>query len=244
MKTRSLYNRSNLAFRDDDYSPARGVSLWESCPMLAIRQDPAVGFEFFDEFHDLKLAGTDIGWTRTNTGSGTSVIGDAAGGVLVCTNATADNDMLQFQWNCENFAMAAGKPCWFEAKLKVNEKTESDVFVGLMITDTSIVVSAPSDGIWWRKDDGDANLDFVTSASSTATASTAVATIADDTYVKLGFFFDGASTVYGYVDGVLKATHTANIPTTELTPSFAIQQGEATNAKILSVDYIRAVQIR
>lgn len=244
MRTRSLYNRHNWALRDEDYSPARGLSLWESCPILPSEQDPAVAFTFFDEFQDWKLAGTDIGWARTATGAGTSVIGDAAGGVLVNTCSTSDNDMIQAQWNSEGFALATGKPCWFEARLKINETIQSDMFVGLIVTDTSIVVSAPSDGVWFRKDDGDTNFDFVTSASSTATATTAVGTAVDDTYVKLGFFYDGAGSVFGYINGVLVATHTANIPTTELAPSFAIQQGEGTNAKILSIDYIKAVQIR
>lgn len=243
MQTRSLYSRSNLAFRDTDYSPARGVSLWESCPILALNQDPRTGHIFFDDFHDFKLSGTDIGWTRTATGAGTSVISDAAGGVLLNTNAAADNDMIQIQWNSEIFAIATGKPLWFEARVKTSDATQSDLYVGLAVLDTSIVVSEPSDGIWWRKNDGDANLDFATAASSTETATTALATLVADTWVRLGFFYDGAGSVLAYVDGVLKATHTTNIPSTELTPSFAIQNGEAV-AKTGSVDYIKVVQIR
>jgi len=54
---------------------------------------------------------------------------------------------------------------------------------------------------------------------------------------------DGASVEY-WVNGVRVATSTTNIPNDELLRiSFALQAGEITNAKTLSVDYIRAVQI-
>jgi hypothetical protein len=243
MRTQTFYNSRNLVIWDRDYSPTRGASLWETCPIHAINQDPLVGHVFFDDFHDFKLSGTDIGWTRTATGAGTSVISDAACGVLLNTNAAADNDMIQIQWNSEIFLPAASKPLWFEARVKVSDATQSDMYVGLAVLDTSIVVSEPSDGIWWRKNDGDALLDFATVGTSTETASTSQGTLVDDTWVRLGFFHNGNGSVYSYINGVLKATHTTNIPATELTPSFAIQNGEGV-AKTGSVDYIKVVQIR
>lgn len=246
MATRSIHRRDNLTFYDPRWSPTKppvGQGIWWTCPQLAAL-DPRTAFSFFDDFFEFRLAGTDIGWIRTATGAGSSVISDAAGGVLLNTNAAADNDMIQLQWNSENFKLAANKPIWFEARVKVSDKTQSDLLVGLAITDTSLIVSAPSDGVYFLKNDGDANINCVTMLNTTATSTDSALDMVDDTFVRLGFFCDGVSAVYFYVDGVLVATHTTNIvDDEELTVSFAIQNGEGV-AKNASIDYIKAVQIR
>jgi len=244
MKTRSFYTSSNLHYWDQDYSPTRKASLWESCPILAINADPAVGHIFFDDFQEFRLAGTDIGWINTETGAGTELIGDAAGGVLILTNAVADNDSHELQWNGEQFKLATGKPLWFEARIKVNESIQHDLLIGLCITDTTLI-DGHSDGVYFGKDDGDQNINFVTNKNTTPTSTDTTADLADDTWVRLGFFFDGAGSVFAYVNGVLKATHTTNIPDDEeLAVSICTQAGEATNVKILSIDYVKVVQIR
>ena len=63
--------------------------------------------------------------------------------------------------------------------------------------------------------------------------------MANDTFVRLGFFYDGASAIEYSVNGVTKGTSvTTNLVDDEdLTVSFAIQNGEAV-AKTMTVDYI------
>lgn len=246
MNTKAKYTRRNLAFRDNDYSPANGVSLWETCPQLAAL-DPATAHTFFDDFYRVDITGADVGWISTETEGGTGdaaiTVTDAAGGVLSIVNDDLDNDSVELQWNCELFKLAADKPCWFEIRLKVSEATQSDFFVGLAKTNTT-VIDSPADAIGFKTDDGDANIDFLTDKNGTPTATDTGSDLVADTWVKLGFFFDGDGSTLAYVDGVLKATHTTNIcDDEEMTVTIAWQNGSA-GAKTMSVDYVKVVQVR
>jgi len=51
-------------------------------------------------------------------------------------------------------------------------------------------VDAVSDGIFFSKDDGDTNLDFRVEKDGTETATAAVATVADDTFITATWFID------------------------------------------------------
>lgn len=246
MNTKAQYARKNLAYRDADYSPAKGVSLWETCLQLAAL-DPATAFTFFDDFFRIDITGGDVGWVSTETEAGAGdaaiTIDDAAGGVLKIVNDAADDDSVELQWSSENFKLASGKPCWFEIRLKASDATQSDLAVGLYITDTT-VIDGGTDGVFFRKNDGDANIMFVTEKNSTETETDTTSDLADDTWVKLGFFFDGAGSVLAYVNGALKATHTTNIcDDEELAVTIAWQNGAAA-AKTLYVDYVKVVQVR
>jgi hypothetical protein len=66
-----------------------------------------------------------------------------------------------------------------------------------------------------------------------------VATLANNTFVSLGFYYDGVSQVQYFVNGVSAgASVTTNLPDDEdMTVSFAIQNGEAV-AKTMTVDYV------
>ncbi len=245
MQTRGIWERFNHSFIDKDYSPA--ASLWRTCPQLAA-MDPGTAFTFFDDFYEFQINNANhLGWISTETEGGAGdaaiTIDDAAGGVLKIVNDGADNDSVELQYHAELFKMATGKPCWFETRVKISDATQSDFAVGLVATDTT-VIDGTDDGVYFKKDDGDANIDFVTTKNGTGTATDTTVDAADNTWVKLGFFFDGASTVYGYVNGVLKVTHTTNIcDDEELTVTLAVQNGEAA-AKTFYVDYVKAVQVR
>lgn len=186
-------------------------------------------------------------WTLTTVeagaGSATEAIGNLAGGILVITNDNADDDADWFQSTREVFRMTLGQRTLFGIRFKVSDATQIDVAVGLQITDTTPL--AVTDGIYFRKDDGDAFLDFVVIKDSVATTVTAVGTLVNDTHITLGFEYDGASAVYPWVDGVRQdPVAVTNLPNDEeLAISFGIQNGEAA-AKIMSVDYIYAAQER
>lgn len=247
MNTRAIWYRSNLSFLDQDYSPAQGASLWGSCPQLAAL-DPAVAHVFFDDFYDL-LDGTTK-WIYTEVGAGGAISQpDAAGGICRLTTDALDNDSVQVQKIGESFKLATGKPLWFEARLRLvtaAKHVQSDVLVGLAITDTTLlpIGSLPTDGVYFRKDDGTALFGAITNKDSAETATPSVLTFAAATYYKFGIFFDGAGSVLFYVDGALVATHILTIPDDEeLTPSIAYQNGEA-GACAIDIDYVKVVQIR
>jgi len=190
----------------------------------------------------------DIGdWTLTTVeagaGDATEAIADEAGGVLLITNDAADDDSDEFQKVGEAFKLIAGKPLYFEARVKVSDAIQSDMIIGLCITDTTLL-GGLSDGVYFIKDDGDANLDFVTEKNSTETKADTGVDLVNATYVILGFYWDGAGNVTPYVNGEAKTTHATNVPDDEeLRVSFGIKNGEAV-AKTMSVDYIKVVQKR
>lgn len=208
-----------------------------------LSMDPTRVHMYFEDFDRFAAAEWTITTTEAGAGNASEALTDADGGVLLITNDDADNDADFFQKVGESFLMAAGKKAWFKARFKVSDATQSDFVIGLQITDTTPL--DVSDGIFFQKDDGDANLDFHVEKNGTATSASAIATVADDTYITVGFYYDGVSEIKYYVDDVHKGTSvTTNLPDDEvLTVSFGIQNGEAA-AKTMSVDYILAAKER
>lgn len=198
--------------------------------------DPTRYHVWFDDFDKYTTADWTLTTVELGAGSATEAIGNADGGILVVTNDAADDDSDFFQLARETFRFETTKDLWFKARLKVSDITQSDFVVGLQITDTTPL--AVTDGVYFRKDDGDALLDCVVIKDSAATTATAAATLANDTYYEFAFHFDGKA-VYWYLDNVQIAESVlTNLPDDEeLTISFGLQNGEAV-AKIMSVDYI------
>lgn len=200
--------------------------------------------EWFDDFHNYTAGDWTVTTTEAGSGDATEAVQDAAGGVLLLTNDDADDDRDFLQWASETFKYVSGKSLTFKARFKVSDATESDFVMGLQITDTTPL--AVTDGIWFQKDDGDTNLDFHCSKDSTASDLTAIATVADDTYMEVEFHYDGSNArISVYVDGVaVGSVPLTNAPDDEeLTISFGIQNGAAA-AKTMSVDYILVRQER
>ncbi len=189
-------------------------------------------------------------WTVTETQAGATQALSSAngpGGVLLLTNSAADNDVNQLQRAVEAFKFTSGKQTWFRARLKVSDATQSDVYVGLIITDTDLV-GGITDGVYFRKDDGDAQWDIVSLMNSSGTSSTNIGTLVADTYVVLGFYYDGGTTVEAWIDGTKVATLTVALGTSlvndeELAVTVSLTNGEAV-AKTMAIDYLFACQER
>lgn len=207
--------------------------------------DPTQLHTFFNDF-DNYIASN---WIVTETqASATQALTDADGGVLLLTNSAADDDLNALQKVGESFRFQAGKKSFFKARFAVSDATQSDFVMGLQITDTTPL--AVTDGVYFRKDDGDANLDFVVVKDSTASTATAITTVANNTYITVGFYYNGvdevvyAASTNSNNPTVLGKLATTNLPDDEdLTISFGIQNGEAV-AKTMSIDYIFAAQER
>ncbi len=205
--------------------------------------DPTKYNTFFDDFHRFNSADWTITTTEAGAGSATEALTDGDGGILLITNDNADNDNDFFQKLGESFRFAAGKKMWFKARFKVSDATQSDFVIGLQITDTSPL--AVTDGVYFMKDDGDANLDFHITKDSTSTSATAISTVSNDTYLSVGFHYNGVDEMQYFVDDVKIGTSAVtNLPNDEdLTISFGLQNGEAA-AKTMSLDYILVVKER
>lgn len=200
--------------------------------------DPSSWHTYFNDFDTYTAAE----WVVTEVGTATQALTDADGGVLLVTNAAADDDSSFSQKVGESFLLQAGKKAVFKARFKVNLATESDFVIGLQITDTTPL--DVTDGVYFRKDDGDALLDIVCRKDATtgSTSATGIATVAADTYLTVAWYYDGKGNLAYFVNDVQLGTLTATstyLPDTELTVSFGVQNG-TTSATIMSVDYILA----
>lgn len=205
----------------------------------------AVYRRWFDDFDKYTTADWTLTTVETGTGNASEAVGKLDGGVLVVTNDDADDDSDFFQWARETFKFDSSKRLYGKIRCKLSDATQSDFIFGLCITDTTPLDA--SDGIFFKKDDGDAYLDFRVVKNSTATNKAAVATLADDTYFTAAFYYDpGDDKFFLYVDDVLVGAVAldANAPDDEeLTITFGVQNGSA-GAKVLSVDYIEIVKER
>lgn len=213
-----------------------------------IMPDPSSAHVWFDDFDSYTAGDWVITTVEAGTGAATEAIGNLDGGILVVTNDDADDDSDFFQWAGgagavkETFTFEDGKALWFKARFKVSDATQSDVVIGLQVTDTAPL--AVSDGVYFLKADGTTSMSLLATASSTSSTATGAATLADDTYITVGFYYDGGSNIFAFANdvrsGVLPVT---NMPTTELTISWGIQNGSA-GAKVMSVDYIFVAKAR
>lgn len=192
---------------------------------------------FFDDF-DTYTAGD---WTVTETDAGaTQALTAGDGGLLLITNTAADNDLVALQKNPAAFSFTAGKKLFFRARFKVSDATQSDLVFGLQVVDTTPL--DVTDGVYFLKADGSAAVSVVCRKNATtgSTSASSIATLADDTFITLGFAYDGegkvAYEVNGNVVGSLDAS-SAYLPDTTCTVSFALQNGEAV-AKTMTVDYV------
>lgn len=189
---------------------------------------------------DTYLAGE---WTVTEVGVATQALTNGDGGLLLVTNAAADDNSSFNQKVGESYLFETGKKLWFDCLFQTNDATQSDIVIGLQITDTTPL--DVSDGVFFLKADGAATIDLLVEKGGTATTTAAVATLADDTNVRLSFFYDGGSAIKVFANGVHVGTSvTTNLPDDEeLTITFGVQNGEAV-AKTMTLDYIMVAKER
>ena len=212
-----------------------------------LKQPDPIKYHVYHEDFD-KYTASDWVITTTEGGSGNAseALGDGDGGLLVVTNDDADDDSDEFQWAggsggvIESFKYEAAKGLYFKTRFKVNDATQSDFAVGLVITDTT-VIDGTTDGIFFRKADGATSIELVIEKDSTETT-VSCGDAADDTFMTLGFYYDPRIRKFSvYKDNVKvgSAVNTNAPDDEELAVTFAIQNGAAA-AKVMTMDYISA----
>lgn len=210
-------------------------------------------FHMFIEDWD-RYAAADYTLTESQAGA-TQALANGDGGRMLFTNSAADNDLVSLQKVGESFLFEDGKAIFGKCRFSISDLTLSDAACGLMITDTSPIVSVPSDGIYFLKTEAAAAVIFkVGKASSYTNSGTILTLTSTSTFYTLGFFCNGISksvagvTSYEFdlfagtsmnPDFITTLTVPAtNCPTTQtLTPTLALQNGAAA-AKTLTSDFM------
>ena len=212
--------------------------------------DPIKYHMYHNDFDKFVAADYTITTTEAGTGSATETVATGDGGLLVITNAAGDADLDALQWKghasgtIENYKYEAAKDLYFSCRFKVSDATQTDLAIGLHITDTD-PFGGVSDGIFFRKADGSTSLEFVVEKDSGESTLT-TATLADDTFVTVGFYYDSKDRkfhVYKDNNEIGKVVNTNAPDDEELAISFGIKNGEAA-AKVLTLDYINVAKER
>ena len=188
----------------------------------------------------------DSEWTVTRVeagaGESTATRTDFAGGALLVTTDANENDGVNMQLIGESFGLlTSAREFYFGAfGLQVSDATQSDLFLGLAVTDTDIL-GGVTDSLGFRKVDASTTLNCLVEKDSSETTATA-ATVADATALDLEFYWDGAGLEF-FVNGASVATPAVtNLPDNELMRlSLHFLAGEAV-AKTLTLDKIVAIQ--
>lgn len=224
-------------------------NLWTTCPLAEYLHDPSIGFMIDERWHSYNAASTTGDYVLTQASTGTGAISTAAPGVLeLDSNSTTSTQGATLQHNKAAFLPAAGKHIWAEFKIKIVDTYDKvELFVGLSELDTTLIASSlnsSANHIGWECVTDDGVLVFAGEKAGTRATSSA-ATIAEDTYIKLGFYVNGVTSVTQYVNGVEAGTAlaTANIPVVALYPSFVCQSA-GTNDPIMHIQGYRIFQLR
>ena len=247
-------------------------AIWFDCPEEALRWLYQPGTVMHEDF--LTYQADMSGWdTLTDSGSvaGADI---STGGLALTTAASSNSYAYAIFGNGKTgmVSLANGGRAWFEARVKVSAITSCAVNIGLALAGTNTFqaagaivdttgASATSNGsyIMFRTVAASPSvLDAVYATDGTAASTlqagstglyradgtTRLQAITADTYVKVGFRFDGTM-LWAYVDGKLvkedPVRYTAtNLPDgVTLTPYFGIKAFSSA-ARTLTVDWVAA----
>lgn len=208
--------------------------------------DPSTVHQYFNDF-DVFASGD---WTNTHTGSVTNALSNGNGGILSLANSAASADLDQLTLVTSTFAFAANAQVWFKSRFAVSNATNAIVILGLQNLNTNAL--AATDGVWFQKNSGGTSGSFIVSASSTQTTSGSSVTLANNTFVDIGFHYNGGSAptfaglsageVLLYANGGnIGQVSAANLPaaSTLLALTIAVENGTGA-ANTLLVDYVLA----
>lgn len=222
------------------------TNLWKSCPLQEYLHDPSIGVLVDESWVDYDATDT---YTLTQATTGTGAISTAAPGVLELDSASSTATQgVQIQRTKAIFVPAASKHIWAEFQFKiVDTYDKAEIFVGLSDVDTTIIATSANSSdnhIGWQCVTDNGVLLFTSEKAGTGTTS-ACATIEEATYIKLGFYVNGVTSVQQYVNGEATgdAHETANIPIVAVCPSFVCQSG-GTNDPIMHLKGYRVFQLR
>lgn len=244
-------------------SNATQSALWRGAPSPN-DNDPSRFHTFFDDFlYQASATASETNtWTLMNDGvTGTNAFQNASGGIYNIVTAAAQDDYNGIRSVSKSWLFEAGKELWLEARLRVSEAStnKSAWLVGLTDTVTTGGLQTGSSGplasydgaVLW-KDEGSMAVNFETSKTTTQNTTSAIATSVSNTWTKVGFYFDGATTTgnvtpyvdigSGWVAGTTKQITLSGLGQMYLVTT--VKAGAGGNAETLQLDYIKVVQVR
>jgi hypothetical protein len=219
------------------------------------QQQPLGMYPLPDPFHTSANTGLDVvtyandffsigtavkDWTITGTSS-TFDCASGLGGWVVLTPGGTTTASASYQTN-QGFQFVSGQSFWYLCRMKVSAVSGNKSFYfGLRAG------SSANDGIWFQKAAASTSLDLVSVVGSTSTTLvTGVTTAAADTWMDVGFYYDGTDLlVYSSDNLVARVTSpTIGASGTTLTNVLlgAVFQITPTATDTMTIDYVMAAQ--
>lgn len=222
--------------------------------------DSYVEFDDFPRFNPVQTIDavpTLADYVVTNATAGTAAVISGPGGILKLDAASVTDDQgVQVQRRIETFKPAAGKDIVFECLINNSHPTKVQLFAGLSILDTTIFASGEmtaSNYLGFVLDAteqaganaGKPSLELNSTAGSEEKLS-AVATLAANTNIRLGFHLSGLNRLTPLVNGIPgEPLVITNCPVANLAVSFATLSEATPAANPASlVDWYYCVQSR
>jgi hypothetical protein len=190
-------------------------------------------------------------WTNTLVNGSTFAHTDVAGGAVLLTTDTAENDGIKLQLGDElagageSIDLSARYPLYCGIDFAINDVDQTDFLFGVSLTDTTVLDGADT-AMYFRSVDESAALYFVTE-KDTVESATAVATMADGAYITAEFLYGVDGTVRAYINGTEQtstADSAATFPNDELMRlTLEFLTGEAI-ANTCTIRWLRMIHIR
>ena len=168
-------------------------------------------------------------WVRKTDGGGTalSIQSVRTGEALVTTGPFSGN--FQFYQMPHEVAQVGGaKGMWLEWRVKLSEVVICDLFVGVCntIPGGQNLFDNRLNAVGFRKDSGDNVIDLESTAAGVVTTGVSNSTMADDTYVRLGFkYYPKDGHLFFFVNDTFKARIMTGLPSALMALSFGIRTG-------------------
>lgn len=251
MATRGLNAAGTVSHFEDTINRSRAQNgLWKTCPLLEYIHDPTIGFLLDERFHAYDAAATTGDYVLTQAVAGSAALSTSVPGCLsINSGSTTSPQGANVQHNKAAFIPAAGKHIWAEFRVKFTGVANLNVeaAIGLFELDTTVIASSAvstSNGIGWTTVTDDGVLLFNCEKATAAVTSSAT-TIVSDTFVNLGFYVNGVTSIQQYINGVATGTAvaTANIPIVAIYPTFVCQTA-GTDQPIMHIAGYRVFQLR
>ncbi|MBW1853103.1 MAG: hypothetical protein JRJ00_00220 [Deltaproteobacteria bacterium] len=197
--------------------------------------------------------GDPLGWTSTvvEGGTGTQIFANAVtgtGDIALLTTADDDYDGGNYQLKGEAFDVVTDKKLYFGAKVKLSDATQTDLFIGLAETDTTLMATSSAhaitlggDGLFFSKLDAVTAITAKTYLDGAEVNTATVSTAMDTEYHWYEIVYEQNVCKF-YFDGDLVTTFTASFPDGQLTPSINFRAG-ADAVKTMTISNFIAVAI-
>lgn len=206
--------------------------------------DPTDPITDFNDFQQYVAAD----WTVTNTSSHATIgLTAGAGGLISLAGGSSSvtNDIAAIISNPLDFNFTSGQQVWYYVGFKATTAINDQIQLGLTTANAALT---PTAGIYFNKAAGASTIDFIVRKSSTSTTQSAVATLVDATFIRLGFYYNGKDAVDVFVNDskVYSQTVLTNLPTSTALAAATGLKASATapTTSDLIVDFTMAAQDR